>query len=191
MQNQFGNFWATGVVSLPSETEVFAPALDEPGESRRFLKATDLGEVIDVVSVKDGCVVELADALIAPDSGVMQSPFPATMMNKLLFSSQQLADDWAGRSKNFPGLGPLPAIEARDGLKFNEVELPESGEEVMQEAAVHDDVLQRLAGGIVTLLSSSNTGSRWMPELAANAVLDRQLFIHLLSNSFGLEPVLH
>jgi hypothetical protein len=162
-------FLATGVVDVPAEMDVFSPEFDRIGEGRRLLNDSDLCEVIKVVSVKDGCVARLSDHLVSDDQDMLKVPIPVVMIDRLLFPSVQQANDWAGRSKNFPGIGPLPLVEARDDLQFTEAVLQESAAaspDAQEEAGALVTDLQRLSGSIVTLLASSNTGSGWMQPLA-------------------------
>ena len=162
-------FLATGVIDLPVEADMFTSTFDHIGEGRRLLSEGDLGTIIEVVSVKDACVAQLSDRLVLDDPDMLNIPIPAFLIEGLLFSSVQQANDWSGRSKNFPGIGPLPRTEFRQGLEFCKVDRSDSTDTSTGVAVDHGDLvteLQRLSGALIALLSSSNSGSEWMRSLA-------------------------
>lgn len=191
-------FLSTGVVCIPSVGDIFAPGHECAGEWRRVFTESELQDAVPVLSPKDGCIAQLSDSLITPVPGKIEVPIPATMIERLLFTSEQLAKDWVGRSRNFRGLGPLPDAESDGRIQFIQAESTaseepdtekdrESLEEPTSNGHSQGDGLQRLSGGIVTVLSSSGMGSAWMQHLSEAPAIDRSTFTRLLECFSGLK----
>lgn len=178
---------ATGVVSVPSVEEFFAPSHEVPCTSRQLLMDTDLRQAIKVFSAKDACVAELD--LPVSEATTLEASIPVTLIKKLCFANRNIANDWAGRSKSFLGLGPLPEIEVLDYLEFTEVERLQIEEDARDGVSSHERSRQQVAGGMVLLLGAPHKNSHWMSKVANSSLPDRSLFESLLCEIFDLREL--
>jgi hypothetical protein len=177
-------FLAKGVVRVPREQDVFATEQDLPQQGRRFLTDTDLDSPLSVIRPKDGCVAEVTGDFFGDDDELLDQSFPATGITKLIFATEREASDWLARSRSFSGLGPLPEVEAREGLIFkSSVGLGQdrpglaAHESLTSECPSEDNSeaidLDHLAGGVVTLLETGFAGFKWMRRLESAEVVNR------------------
>jgi hypothetical protein len=195
-------FLATGVVRVPGEKDVFAAGQDLVGQGRRVLADDDLKSPLTVASPKDGCVAEVSGDMLGAHVEILDRPFPATGIMKLIFATQREADDWLARSRSFEGLGPLPEVEAGEGLVFESPAAPEldESESPASEPATPEQPegpedepeiaeFDHLAGGLVTLLETGFDGFEWMRRLESDGAMTRVTLAETIAAEIGEDLV--
>jgi len=182
-------FLATGVVRVPREQDVFAVEQDLVGRGRRVLADDDLKSPLTVISSEDGCVAEISEDMLETHVEILEQPFPATGITRLIFATQREADDWLARSRSFAGLGPLPEVEAGEGLVFESPATPEHPEEPEPFEPPEEEPeiaeFDHLAGGMVTLLETGFDGFEWMQRLEPDGAMTRATFAEMIAAEIG------
>ncbi len=198
-------FLATGVVRVPREQDVFAVEQDLVGQGRRVLADDDLKSPLTVISSEDGCVAEVSGDMLGAHVEILDRPFPATGITKLIFATQREADDWLARSRSFAGLGPPPKVEAGEGLVFESPAVPELDEsespapepatpEQFEEPEPPEEEpeiaeFDHLAGGLVTLLETGFDGFEWMRRLESDGAMARATLAETIAAEIGEDLV--